>query len=227
MKERPILFSGPMVRALLAGQKTQTRRIVEPDQFIGYPPSEIRFACDEYFTTTGGISFELKCPFGKSGDRLWVRETWAFIDAMDSDGKEFRDNRLRFRADAEVFDRPDPRDETSLWRPSIHMPRWASRITLEITGVRVERLQEISDEDAKAEGCEPFTLSQAEIDDLQISDEAPDLKLFWKEMGPGSTTCNWEFQMLWSTIHSATGPQGWAANPWVWVVEFRSLNGGN
>lgn len=123
VKERPILFSGPMVKAILAGKKTQTRRLVKAPR--GSEPSH------------AGVDFG--CPYGQLFDRLWVRESWQCNHADQDRSK------VNYRADG--------RDRL-LWTPSIHMPRWASRITLEVTDVRVQRLQDISEEDAKAEGAE-------------------------------------------------------------------------
>ena len=124
MADRPILFSAPMVRALLAGTKTQTRRVCKLDVRSGMPEPEL-------------ASLLRCCPYGVPGDRLWVRETWAPLTVG-----------YAYRADP-VWNAP-PADR---WHPSIHMPRAASRITLEVTGVRVERLQDISEADVIAEGC--------------------------------------------------------------------------
>ncbi len=210
MKERPILFSGPMVRALLDGSKTQTRRVVKPQPThfnpVGVPRRVI---------PTGGPSDVIRCPYGQPGDRLWVRESWQFYDWTE-DGQPC----ARFAADnattwplripEEQADRLneiwaglsapenysiDNHARDRRWRPSIHMPRWASRITLEITGVRVERLQDITRGDAMSEGC-PFP-----------------------NMAKGEDPRKW-YADLWNEIN---GPAAWDANPWVWVVEFRML----
>lgn len=152
-RERPILFSGPMVRAILEGRKTQTRRLLKPQ-----PPEDVgELVVDFYHPTivvkdeeqpgerTFGVfsadgEWAQKCPYGAPGDRLWVRETWREVQSDTSTS-------LYYRADEEWH-------EKAGWRPSIHMPRWASRITLEATDVRVQRLQDISEEDAKAEGAD-------------------------------------------------------------------------
>ncbi len=132
MKERPIMFTGPMVRAILDGRKTQTRRVIRPQpRWVGDPGIPFR-------TEDADPKGIIQCPYGKPGDQLWVRETWAPNEGDVLAGKAF------YRADNNTI--------VERWRPSIHMPRWASRITLEITKVRVERLQDISEEDAKAEG---------------------------------------------------------------------------
>jgi hypothetical protein len=151
-KERPILFSGLMVKAILDGRKTQTRRTIKPqpiseDFAVGeYSPTRIDRNGEEYpgdkvfglFSADG--EFGIKCPYGAPGDRLWVRET--FICVASEPGPTV----CHYRAD-------DDRDcFRGLWRPSIFMPRWASRITLEVTGVRAEKLQDISEQDAIAEG---------------------------------------------------------------------------
>jgi len=190
MKERPILFSAPMLRALLAGQKTQTRRAwrVQP------PPG----------TQVGWVPGQSTTPYGKSGDRLWVRETWRVGSRPcphegGVDGLEYRaDEVLLEEGDLLPLYRPELPDDVCLgdfhsgWRPSIHMFRWASRITLEITDVRVERLQDISRGDAMAEGC-PFP-----------------------NMAAGDDPREW-FHDLWAQIN---GAESWDANPWAWVVEF-------
>ena len=188
--ERPILFSAPMVRALLAGTKTQTRRVVK---LRGAEVIDERGWQTVFLRSPWPWSPEadawVPCPYGAPGDRLWVRETWAA--PHDRDHLRPREipngTRIHHRASWEG-------PSGLLWRPSIHMPRWASRITLEVTGVRVERLQAISEEDAKAEGC-PF-------------DEPP----------PGKPWA-W-FRKLWMDIN---GAESWASNPWVWVVEFKRV----
>lgn len=176
MKERPILFSGPMVRALLAGQKTQTRRIVKE---VHCKDSGVTLAPCEIAGEVNGGDYRL-CPYGAFGGRLWVRETHYVQSAGYADGSG---KLILYKADG---------DAPTTWTPSIHMPRWASRITLEVTGVRVERLQEISAADAVAEGCQSCTPYD-------------------------------QFRALWSFIHTADGPNGWAANPWVWVISFKVL----
>jgi len=179
MTERPILFNGEMVRSILDGSKTQTRRVMKP-QASTFAPSPIR--CHEL--DEGGYGFfdeerDYKSPYGKPGDRLWVRETHYVFSAGYKDG---RDRHIVYRA-------TEP-DAPCGWTPSIHMPRWASRITLEVVSVRVERVQDISEADAASEGT-------------------PILQ-------GGNRT---EFRMLWDSINAKRG-YGWDANPWVWVIEF-------
>jgi hypothetical protein len=196
--ERPILFSGAMMRALLAGTKAQTRRVVKP------------------------VDITMRCPYGRPGTKLWVRETWKYADWTE-DGEPWiayaaGGDDLLCRTFDEEWDKRlgdiwadlsnpenyniDNRAADRRWRPSIHMPRWASRITLEITGVRVERLRDISEADAQAEGIE----------------RAGE---YWRNYGNPMDPClrpRTSFATLWSSIN---GPGSWDANPWVWVVEFR------
>lgn len=207
MKERPILFSGPMVRALLAGQKTQTRRLVKGPvvESLNHPEVNPRQLLDA-------------CPYGKPCDQLWVRETWCNTlerGGLLNQSLKAKVGSVEFAADMDIERFPlggnfTPRMRDFKWTPSIHMPRWASRITLDITGVRVERLNDISETDARAEGCS--------------ADEDP----YWRPTynnpdSGGNPSCRLSFEYLWSTIHAADGPNGWAANPWVWVVEFKRV----
>lgn len=200
MKERGMIFNGEMVRAILDGRKTQTRRpikwkqtrfteIGEREDGSKWPWSEdAEHACD----------FWHPCPFGAVGDRIWVRETWNKYGGL-----------LTYRADHDWID--DMRKETvctAKWVPSIHMPRWASRILLEITDVRVERLNSISQEDAQAEGLE-LTGWRPTYSDPDSGGEV---------MTPYDN-----FAELWSSIY---GEESWKANPWVWVIEFKRVEGG-
>lgn len=198
MKERPILFSGPMVRAILDGSKTQTRRVANTGLYAidaTYHGAETAAREREALTH--------KCSFGQPGDRLWVRETWADLGEL-SDGNFERqaiyraDDIERYGDEDEYVDvtAPDMR-----WRPSIHMPRWACRIELEIVSVRVERLQSIGDNDSRAEGVR--------IDDRHMNGYCGGQFL------PPSVRA---YRELWESIN---GPGSWDANPWVWVIEFR------
>ena len=220
---RPIIFSGPMVRAILEGRKTQTRRIVKPQpfgKFLGLLERPLDEGEDPVLRAWFGAgkdeltSSEITCPHGKPGDLLWVREKWQdycpmWDGAWCGHGTQegiARDHQPVYAADDQAKHLRGPDGEQRLplkWKPSIHMPHWASRITLEIVAVRVERLQEISEEDAKAEGVE-FSPSN-------ITLQSPF----------GSGVYRNGFQALWSTIHAADGLNGWAANPWCWVIEFR------
>ena len=202
IKERPILFSGEMVRAILDGRKTQTRRVVKelPGGRGGPVGDHVKFwrkgnedpgrwcGCDGL----GSLGW-VKCPFGVPGDRLWVRETWHANHTKEV---------VHYRAD---YGEHDPfREETcgedhslvgERWRPSIHMPRWASRITLEVTDVRVERLQEITNGEARAEG---FPVDESGT--------------WWRD----------RFHSGWDALNAKRG-FGWDTNPWVWVVEFKRV----
>lgn len=199
MKERPILFSAPMVRAILAGTKTQTRRVVKPrkDPDYGCELSPGEIAGDEHAARL--------CPYGQPGDRLWVRETFAKIDGQTQPWIE-----TDYRATYTHGDRlGDTLGLKKRWTPAIHMPRAASRISLEITAVRVERLQDISEAAAKAEGV------HRNIDGLWSGG-------VWKHLAQPNRygdPCN-AFCDLWASIN---GGESWDANPWVWVVEFKRV----
>ena len=181
MKERPIPFSAPMVRAILDGTKTQTRRVVKPtsgphtvEQVIATPDSLAAFV-------------RSRCPYGEPGDRLWVREAWkAHTTFDDLPPRDIPESHVWYMAD-------DGYKAESRYRQGMFMPRWASRITLEVTGVRVERLQAISRGDSMSEGC-PFP-----------------------NMAKGDDPRQW-YASLWESINGS-----WDANPWVWVIEFRRM----
>ncbi len=149
MKERPILFSGPMVRAILGGTKTQTRRMVKPPknwpQYSHCDPFAMPPSVWWWNGEHERVGVTTECPYGKPGESLWVREGHYFFKDERDPAIGYSPKDVIYQADADEIQYP--------WRSPIHMPRWASRITLEITGVRVERLQEISEEDASAEGC--------------------------------------------------------------------------
>lgn len=200
-KERPVLFSGPMVRAILDGRKTQTRRIVkpQPDCALTSLASTTSNRSPRVIAMRGGL-YSIFCPYGKPGDRLWVKETFVAWD-KSHDGNLIT-GQLKKRACNFIEYRADESSAELKWRPSIFMPRWASRITLEITALRVERLQQISGEDCRAEGCG--------------SPEIP-----WRADGAASHPWVDTYKRIWDSIN---GPESWAANPWVWVVEFRRIN---
>ena len=213
MTERPILFSAPMVSAILAGRKTQTRRIVKPP--IGWSSGHVHSSANGEWGLyldrphAGPYQHIGKCPFGVPGNHLWVREAWAPSEYSYED-RSVSDLPLN----CQIAYLADGKLSGDRYRTSTHMPRWASRITLEITGVRVERLQEISYADAEAEGIE-FSES---------SEQARE----WREYSADDwTSCPIDsFASLWGKIHADDGPNGWAGNPWVWVIEFRRLEGG-
>jgi hypothetical protein len=236
LMERPILFSGPMVCALLAGTKTQTRRIVkhrgEMDQRDdgGWWPYRMSWSPGD----PDGSEW-MPCPYGQPGDHLWVRETHMLESNYGLDNEAnypppFKDGRpIKRESSPDWGDwwtqahyaatdpkpelcKADDDDRMAGWRPSIHMSRWASRITLEITGVRVERLQQISEADAKAEGAEEGVRCNGLT-------SATGLRL--AELGlSGLSRFRLGYAWLWESIN---GPGSWDASPWVWVVEFRRI----
>jgi len=227
MSERPILMSGPMVRAILreVNPKTQTRRIVKPQPAV----KTVTWGCTagQGFGFSFGGGPRISCPFGDPGDQLWVKETWRYHDWTE-DGEPF----VEYAADGTVklcteLDevwrektgdiwaklsvrenfRIDGRAADRKWRPSIHMPRWASRITLKIADVRVECLQDISEEDAIAEGASPHR---------------PEPENFSCRAYP------WEphkvgFSLLWDSLNGKRPGASWADNPWVWAITFERM----
>jgi hypothetical protein len=241
MKERPILFSAPMVRALLAGTKTQTRRVsgldvinAEPDrfEFLGLTsgPGEPHYA---FHDKRSGAQTLVRCRSGKPGDRLWVREAFCPICPQDPSYNGGRPIAYDYRATYTHGDRlGDVLGIKKRWTPSIHMPRWASRITLGITGVRVERLQAISEKDAAAEGCERLDSERYEPD-WSLCPTCGGTRLY-TAFNPATggalpdTDCAKcdtyakRFRHLWERIK---GAESWAANPYVWVVEFKRITG--
>lgn len=209
MRERPILFSGPMVRAIIDGRKTMTRRVVmpqcqrynldllQPDKVM-YPwPNDSDF---------GDVSRPIRCPYGRPSDLLWVRETFAYLYesgfSVDPKSIIYRSDgdQASYRIDGEAG------DFSPHWRPSIHMPRWASRLTLRITEIRVERLQDITPRDARAEGVVPRCEAKNQTDHLTHD-----------------IACHIEaFHSLWDDINFKRG-YSWDSNPWVWVVSFEKV----
>ena len=228
IKERPILFSAPMVRAILEGRKTVTRRVVKVQPFdLSWSRHDHRFEYtagrlengDEIdgfyaYTTRSGGEWSAKCPYGQPGDRLWVRETFADLRGT---GIEHRPDpegplqRYAYAADCRPGSYADEarKDYGIKWKPSIHMPRAACRILLEITEVRVERLGDISDEQALAEGVRLYT-DHAEFGDWY---HVEGIETY-------SAAPRRSFELLWSSIN---GADSWNSNPWVWVVEFKRV----
>lgn len=212
IKERPILFAAPMIRALLEGRKTVTRREIKPSMRTADSQFELHqqpdgswrpmHTFDESCMDDQGTEHPIVCPYGKPGDRLWVRETWSaggqFDQMAPSEIDPLYVGQIRYPADGRSFGRA---------RPSIHMPRWASRILLEITDVRVERLQDISEDQAKAEGVRLYT------DHTELGD-------WWHVEGIETYSADprKSFELLWSSVGG-----DWQANPWVWVVEFKRV----
>jgi hypothetical protein len=214
MTERPIIFSAEMVRAILAGRKTQTRRVMKLTS-LGHIKAPIMYGRHKPDNPRALAA----CPYGAPGDTLWVREAVAHGEGLkyhvaykadsqcgawgwDGDGNPL------FSSHGHVLEGDAGRAVGNYgmhrygkrWTPSIHMPRWASRITLRITDVRVERLQDISEDDARAEGCEPVGW----IDETDV----------------GMSSYREGFTRLWNTIN---GVGAWEANPWVWVIEFERV----
>lgn len=220
VKEKSILFSGPMVRAILEGRKTQTRRVLKKPENYGCPtgdcPHDTQDQCNK--------AMQSLCPYGNVGDRLWVREafnvyneptaleaaqrTQAFEKLCSGEEKDIvklaleiplptGKKKVMYKADYGAW--ADNPDSDLKWKSSIHMPRWASRITLEITSIRVERLQDISEEDAKAEGVDCLDVIWASIPEPSYKGK---------------------FKWLWESIN---GPGLWDLNPWVWVIGFKRV----
>ncbi|MBA5601019.1 hypothetical protein H1224_08115 [Pectobacterium aroidearum] len=203
MKERGIIFNGEMVRATLDGLKTQTRRVVrhQPDE-----DGLARLSGGPWMDTSEKV---YRCPYGEVGDRLWVREASGLQirrDALGGTG-EFRVYRAS-NPDAIRYKTASGEIAPIKWVPSIHMPRYASRITLEITDVRVERLNSISEEDAQAEGVESLHGG------------------YWRHYQPEWTqhqlSAKGSFATLWKSIY---GAESWNENPWVWAVSFKRIEG--
>ena len=244
IKERGMIFNGEMVRAILDGRKTQTRRIIknqrEGECWGVKPAQNPRYAGHTYdwWLPTGTQPYAAlpACPHGSIGDRIWVRETWSQLGNEDGCAIDWNDELVKgggpeaariYRASCEqkpgnyglwsipddVFWKPhtDNMEFEGAWRPSIHMPRWASRILLEITDVRVERLSEISEEDAANEGISP------------AGDLLPAYPGTYLTPKGDFSTAKVAFQRLWESIY---GEENWKASPWVWVIEFKRVEGG-
>lgn len=220
MKERPIIFNDAMVRAVLDGRKTQTRRPVKGQ--ISLLGGVARWIYGKKIVS-GGLDEILRamafhhCPFGQPGDRLWVREAFQPLLADGIGEDEWREKinyktgegfKVSYRATDGIKDFYSLANDNpfcSRVTPSIHMPRWASRITLEVTAVRVERLQDISEDDATSEGVECYPEGWVDY-----------LMPYTQCCGSPSDS----FATLWQSIY---GAESWQSNPWVWVVEFRRV----
>ncbi|MGZ8220036.1 MAG: hypothetical protein ACXWT0_00160 [Methylobacter sp.] len=221
MKERSILFNTEMVRAILDERKVQTRRVIKPQptkilkrnpasaslEFCKWPAVQGSFDPD-----SGYLDRPLLCPYGNKNDRLWVRETYQGPLVSEDEQSDYYANSDKYRspkyceykadggATPEFMTGDD--DLVCRWRPSIHMPRWASRIILEITNIRVEKLQDISEEDAEAEGI-------SWLSDSFEHDRTAEL------LTPSAI-----YSFLWESIN---GAGSWDANPWVWVIDFKRV----
>ncbi|EFB0402315.1 hypothetical protein HGG92_002031 [Salmonella enterica] len=219
MKERGMIFNAEMVRAILEGRKTQTRRPVKPQPELtersGFSWNGVVFGSGSDDRETNRNFAHVKCPFGKPGYRIWVRETFRVHSrASDVATLVYRASvrnswtEQTHRVPVAVCNKPAIPEK---WTPSIHMPRWASRITLEITDVRVERLHNISERDSLREGL--FQLPASGRYCLQ-----PGMQYF----GMASHSAKEVYSWLWASIY---GEESWAANPWVWVIEFKRVEG--
>lgn len=206
IKDRPILFNGPMVRAILEGRKSQTRRVAKP---IKHPDWGNLY-------TPGALIIEKEsddvikrsCPYGSSGDRLWVRETFIgplFPSDLPEDhlsSKYLTPEYCHYKASGDSCEYVDMDDNIAQkWTPSIHMPRWASRILLEITNIRIERLDNISEDDAVAEGAARTDELNGCADDIDSARHA--------------------YKLIWESIN---GKGSWDTNPFVWVIGFKVVN---
>ncbi|WP_324725892.1 hypothetical protein [Klebsiella pneumoniae] len=232
MKERGMIFNGEIVRAILDGRKTQTRRPVK------FPVHDKNLGCEMAGNELAGelsAGSYLNSAFGKPGDRIWVRETWGVVShELDEDGRiqpwtpdrpataihempfgnGYYSGHAIYAADGDFTwgDDDGYEDGRSCWKPSIHMPRAASRILLEITNVGVQRLQDISSGDAVREGiCQLPASGRYCI--------SPGDQYF----GGASHSAKEVYSWLWSSIY---GEESWLANPWVWVIEFKRVEGG-
>lgn len=215
MTDRPILFSAPMIQALIAGRKTQTRRIAKVRR-------DINFGCEiapnEYAAEVRDLNFD-NAPYAP-GDRLWVRETFCQSQTGHETAGAFN---CFYRATDPDVEGVDDGDGYSLlnkdgslkspWKPGIHMPRWASRITLNVTNVRVQRLQDVSEDDARAEGVgREFEIDVATFVRGSFDPEK-------------ASTHYLGFKHTWNRIHGTSGYKSWAANPWVIALTFRVHHG--
>ncbi|QDP68103.1 MAG: hypothetical protein Unbinned5081contig1003_35 [Prokaryotic dsDNA virus sp.] len=195
MKERPIIFNSEMVRSILDGRKTQTRRTIKQQP---YELADIDYDNSTDLFYDRGSNMNYKCPFGKVGDVLWVRETFG----VHPDYDDISEHGLIYKADYNQSILNDFKNEMGMkWTPSIHMPKWACRLRLKITDIRVERLQSISEVDAIKEGLHgPFT--GTDFNGIN-------------QIGKKPSQC---FAELWNSIY-----KNWDENPWVWVVEFETI----
>ncbi|MGI6907627.1 hypothetical protein ACRCLU_08955 [Klebsiella pneumoniae] len=264
MKERGMIFNGEMVRALLDGRKTQTRRIMKVQPSEDFTPMNMALETDykARWYTPGvvdkdgylqpaskeifGVSNEnegYSCPFGAVGDRIWVREAYRFPASLDDVSPTgvgemavatgyrkpwaptFYEFTGTFSDGWKGFETPPKVSGAGKLRPSIHMPRWASRILLEITDVRVERLNAISEDDAQREGVYTEVWDQTVVARNYASRD--EFFQFWSEDMPHYVEMNQlygsSFRSLWESIY---GAENWLANPWVWVIEFKRVEGG-
>jgi hypothetical protein len=235
MKEHPILFSGEMVKAILEGRKSQTRRVIKPQPFDQADGSwhimlNPRSGYNSERTLRNMLPY--RCPYGQPGDRLWVREKFQITIPSGSVGDEWIGDETsevdgplpKVKPESlgywlQIVYAADEPDQCSWWRPSIFMPRWASRITLEIVKIRVERLQDISRDDAMFEGVEvvnPYAIESA---------LPPGMPAAFKDYRDASNFFTADpirsYRSLWENINSK---ETWTSNPWVWVIGFKVVN---
>ena len=238
MNEKPILFNAEMVNAILSGRKTQTRRIISEKTLQLFDVAASAGEChplngDDPVDVRSQSYYCEFSPLGDVGDQLWVRETFALLGNEDGVCIDWQGNMVKgdeelaariYKASCEqkhgdyglysipdsAYWKPDTTNEKyeGTWRPSIHMPRWASRINLLITGVRVERLNDISEQDAISEGLECY-----------VDDGVP----YYGPFNNGDCRPDVVFRSLWDSIYGKKEGENWQANPWVWVIEFERM----
>ncbi len=236
MKETPMLMCGEMVRATFEDRKTETRRVMKPQppswalphlqvgkwhHFQGTHPQG-KCGHDKCCCTAIGddAMWTLGCPYGGCGDRLWVRETWAAWSSFESNGPDevegtSKDLIEQGLCQAHISYRADHQTTANRWRPSIFMPRWASRITLEITDVRVQRVQEISEDDAMAEGIVKQEEGLFLVPGVFQS--------FNKTVNEWRVTAREAYGCLWDSLNSHRPGCSWSSNPFVWAIAFRRV----
>lgn len=259
MKDLPILFSGPMIRSILDGRKTQTRRVLTvpwrgSSRALPYGPYWVEtdgrlLFCDECGAHHDAEE-EMVSPYGQPGDRLWVRETWRTSRSLDALSPQRIEEQARkagathgpfapalYVADGNSLTADLPEGGWGKTRVSIHMPRWASRLALEVTEVRVQRLQEISEEDAAAEGVqsvvyESWTAYDPETEGYPSFGAEPDAEMIARRRLENVrhhepriiSTAKEQFRLLWASINGERQGCAWGSNPWVWAVSFRRVS---
>lgn len=230
VKERPIIFSAPMVRSLLAGSKSQTRRALNQQPIENGPIGGFAFV-DGFWCALSGFDgsiinrLDRPCPYGQPGDRLYVRENaWERPERTPAMMRDGADTWPPFIYDADYTNGIplEERDDLKTWgwkrRPSIHLPRWASRILLEITDVRVERLNDISEADAIADGCNPHSGLHGD-DDVAVYLTSKSFDYAHGKIASVPMPII-RYAVLWDSIN---GPGSWERNPYVWVLSFRRI----
>lgn len=244
MKEIPMLFSTPMVQALLDGRKTMTRRLkglelinMETDKWTPIEVDSPFKPTDIFWFEGDGERIAVRCPYGQPGDLIYVRETWGVGSRPDPfvgsvDGFEYKADEMFideveslpiYPCEAFDFGNYDKKG----WRPSIHMPKIAARLWLQVTDIRVKRLQDISEEDAKAEGVKPAHCdSNEKCPSSLCREKCSAIGEWWNYLEPNGEgfpafSAKESFETLWQSID---GPESWAANPWVWCISFNVIS---